>query len=77
MIGMLIFNDAGRQHHAGADAPDDSGQLEGVGGANFQMRVAIEFKKFKGGAQQRGGFFGLGDALFGRAVSCRLRRASR
>ncbi len=69
VIGMLVFNDAGRQHDGRADAPDDFCQLDGVGGAHFQMRVAIEFKKFKSGAEQRGGFFGLGDALFGRAVT--------
>ena len=44
MIGMLIFNDAGRQHDFRPEAPDDFGQLEGVGGAHLQMGVAIEFE---------------------------------
>ncbi len=66
---MLIFNQARRKHDAGADAPDDFRQFDGVRGADFQMRVAVEFEKFNRGAEQRGGFFCFGGALFGRAVA--------
>ena len=66
---MLVFHQARRQHDAGPDAPDDPRQFDGVSGADFQVRVAVEFEKFDRGAQQRGGFFGLGGALLRRAVA--------
>ena len=77
MIGMLVFDQARREHDAGPHAADDARQFDGVSGADFQMRVAVQFDEFNRCAQQRGGFFRLGDALLRRAVSARLRRASK
>ena len=68
MIGMLVFDQTRREHDAGPHAPDDFCQFDGVSGANFQMRIAVQFDEFNRCAEQRGGFFCLGRALFGRAV---------
>ncbi len=46
MIGMLVFDQARRQHDAGPHAPNDAGQFDGVGGADFEMRIAVQFDKF-------------------------------
>ena len=65
---MLVFDQTRREHDAGTNPPDDSRQFDGVSGANFQMRVAIQFDKFNRCAEKRGGFFRLGRPLFRRAV---------
>jgi len=45
------------------------GGLKGVGGANFQMRIPVQFDKLNRRAKERGGFFCLGHALRRRAMS--------
>ena len=46
-----------------------AGEFDGVSGADFQMRIAVEFDKFNRGAEQRRGFFRFGDSLLRRAMS--------
>ena len=77
MIGMLIFDQARREHDARPHAADDARQFDCVSRANFKMRIAVQFDEFNCCAQKRGGFFRLGHPLFRRAVGCRLRRASK
>ena len=69
MVRMLVFNATWREDNFGADASDNSRQLDGVGGENLQMCVAVELEKFNGRAEQRCGGLCLGDTLFGRAVA--------
>ena len=52
----------------GPRAADQAGKLDGVGGAHFQMRVAVQLDEFKGSAEEGGGFFRLGRPLRGRAA---------
>src|SRR5665213_4272199 len=69
MIGMLVFNQTRREYDTWANAPQNFRQFNGVRGANFQMRITVEFEKFNRGTEQRGGFFRLGGAQFWRAIS--------
>ena len=54
---------------SGLHAADDARQFDGVGGANFKMRITVQFDKLNRCAEKCGGFFCLGNALCGRAMS--------
>ena len=60
---MLVLNEAWCQHRAGTNAPDNFRQLDGVGSADFQMRVAIKFEKFNRDTKDFCRTFGFGDSL--------------
>ena len=54
MVGMLVFHEAWREHNAGPQASNDACQLDRMSGANFKVRVTIQFDKFKRSAQEPG-----------------------
>ena len=68
MVGMLVFNQTWREHDTRTNTTNHFRQPDGVRGANFQMRVAVQFEKFDRGAEQRGGFFRFGSPLFWSSV---------
>ena len=66
---MLVFNQARRKHDSRLCTADDACQFDCVGGANFKMRISVQFHKLNRCAEERGGIFCLGNALRRRAVS--------
>ena len=70
MVGVLVFNQARREHDARPHAPENTGQFDGVSDTDFEMGVAVELDEFERRAEQRGGFFCFGGSLRGRAVGC-------
>ena len=72
MVGMLIFHHARREHCTWTDTADNFRQFDGVGGADFQMRVTIEFDELNRRAKNFRRRFRLGRPLFGRAVRARF-----
>ena len=68
VVGMLVLLKRRREDDgAGLVRRMMSGELDGMRGANLQMRIAIELDEFHRCAQKRGGVFGFGGA-FGRCA---------
>ena len=63
MIGMLVFNEAGRRQLRPAMA-NDCGQFNRVSRPDFQMRIAVKLDEFHRCAENRRSFFCLGNTLF-------------
>ena len=72
MVRVLVLDEARRQHDGRPDPPEDARQLDRVGGADFQMGIAVEFEELERRTEQRGGPLGLERPLGGRAVRRRL-----
>jgi hypothetical protein len=64
----LILLQRWREKESGLRSPDDSRELDGVGRANFQVSVAVEFGKFYCRAQQCCRFFSFCGAFGGCAI---------
>ena len=69
---MLILPERGGEDETRLHPADDRGELEGVGGLEFELGVAVERDELDRGAEQLGGAFRLGGALRGCAVGAGL-----
>ena len=72
VIGMLIVHKRRGKHDARPHAPQDAGELDGMGSADFEMGIAVEFDEFDRGAEQGRGASGFDVRLLGRAVAARF-----
>jgi hypothetical protein len=72
MIRVLILYVAWREHSHRPRAANNVGQLNCMGGANFQMRVAVKFDELNRGTKQSRRFHRFSGALFGCAFAGRV-----
>ena len=51
MIGVLVLHQARREDNARPNPPDDTCQFDGVGQANFKVRITVGFRTSGGGGR--------------------------
>ncbi len=68
MVGVLVLDEAGGQHDPRPHPTDHAREPDRVGGADFQMGVAVELDELERRAEDGGGLLGLERPTLGGAV---------